>query len=45
VFTGAKFSGYVARPGKATNNGAYGVSQFSTHGWKDGPAAAGEAFE
>lgn len=36
IFTHAKFSPYVARPGKATRNGAYGVSQFTARGIVDG---------
>ena len=47
LFTNAKFSPYVARPGKATPNGAYGVSQFTAHGLVDGRASSGQraAFE
>lgn len=36
IFTNTKFSPYVARPGKATSNGAYGVSQFTSRGIVDG---------
>jgi hypothetical protein len=43
IFTNAKFSAYVARPGKATANGAYGVSQFSTGGLVDGKSDSGSA--
>jgi hypothetical protein len=35
VFTDARISGYVARPGKATDNGAYGMSEFVTSGLHD----------
>jgi hypothetical protein len=48
VFTNAKFSAYVARPGKATRNGAYGVSQFTSGGLIDGKSSDGRggvAFE
>jgi citrate lyase gamma subunit len=48
VFTEAKFSAYVARPGTATDNGAYGVSQFTTQGVVDGSSRGGRggiAFE
>jgi hypothetical protein len=41
------FSPYVAKPGKATPNGAYGVSQFTARGIVDG-SSSGEgraAFE
>jgi hypothetical protein len=41
IFTHAKFSGHVARPGKATANGAYEVSQFTTSGIIDGQSADG----
>jgi hypothetical protein len=41
IFTQAKFSGHVARPGKATANGAYGVSQFTTSGIIDGKSTDG----
>ena len=41
IFTHAKFSGHVARPGKATANGAYGVSQFTTSGIIDGQSSDG----
>ncbi len=36
-----KFSGYVARPGKATREGAYGVSQFTSQGLVDGKSSDG----
>ncbi|HVT29541.1 MAG TPA: SHD1 domain-containing protein [Lacipirellulaceae bacterium] len=48
LLTHAKFCPYVARPGKATPNGAYGVSQFTAHGLVDGRSssrAGGAAFE
>ncbi len=48
LLTHAKFSPYVARPGKATPNGAYGVSQFTAHGLVDGRSSSGgggAAFE
>jgi hypothetical protein len=41
LFTNAKFCPYVARPGKATPNGAYGMSQFTARGLVDGRAGAG----
>jgi hypothetical protein len=41
LFTHAKFSPYVARPGKASSNGAYGVSQFTAHGIVDGRGSGG----
>ena len=41
VFSDAKFSGYLARPGKATRNGAYGVSLFTPQGLVDGKSADG----
>ncbi|HEX5471222.1 MAG TPA: hypothetical protein VFW73_05020, partial [Lacipirellulaceae bacterium] len=43
LLTHAKFSPYVARPGKATPNGAYGVSQFTAHGLVEGRSSAGAA--
>ncbi len=42
MFTNATFSPYVARPGKATPNGAYGVSQFTAHGLVDGKSSTGQ---
>ena len=47
IFTQAKFSPYVAKPGKATPNGAYGVSQFTTRGIVDGGPSGNQraAFE
>jgi hypothetical protein len=47
LFTSARFSPYVARPGKASPNGAYGVSQFTAHGLVDGRSGTGRgaAFE
>lgn len=49
LFTQAKFIPYVARPGKATPNGAYGVSQYTAHGLVDGRSTggrtAGTSFE
>jgi hypothetical protein len=39
IFTNAMFSPYVAKPGKATPNGAYGVSQFTARGIVDGGAS------
>jgi hypothetical protein len=48
MFTHAKFSGHYARPGKASSNGAYGVSQISAQGVIDGPGArtgSGAIFE
>ncbi len=48
LLTHAKFSPYVARPGKASPNGAYGVSQFTAHGLVDGRSSSrggGAAFE
>jgi hypothetical protein len=47
IFSFAMFSPYVAKPGKATPNGAYGVSQFTARGIVDG-SSSGEgraAFE
>jgi hypothetical protein len=41
LFSNFKFSGYVARPGKATRDGAYGVSQFTSQGLVDGKSADG----
>jgi WD40 repeat protein len=41
LLTNAKFSPYVARPGKATPNGAYGVSQFTARGLVDGKSSGG----
>jgi hypothetical protein len=35
IFTHAQFSPYVAKPGKATPNGAYGASQFTDRGIVD----------
>jgi WD40 repeat protein len=35
LLTNARFIPYVARPGKATPNGAYGVSQFTARGIVD----------
>jgi hypothetical protein len=35
IFTHAQFSPYVAKPGKATPNGAYGASQFTESGIVD----------
>lgn len=43
LFTNAKFIPYVARPGKATPNGAYGVSQYTAHGLVDGRSSTGRA--
>ncbi len=45
LFTNAKFSAYVAKPGKANSNGAYGVSQFTAHGLIDGKSSGAAAFE
>jgi hypothetical protein len=47
IFTNAMFSPYVAKPGKATPNGAYGVSQFTARGIVDGSTSGSEraAFE
>ena len=48
MFTHAKFSGYYARPGKASGNGAYGVSQISAQGvidGKGGHGGSGAVFE
>jgi hypothetical protein len=45
IFTNAKFSAYVARPGKATPDGAYGVSQFTAGGIVDGKLSGGGVFE
>jgi hypothetical protein len=45
LFGNARFSGYAARPGKATNDGAYGVSRFTMHGLVDDvPTGQGGAF-
>jgi hypothetical protein len=41
MFTHAKFSANYARPGKASGNGAYGVSQISAHGVIDGKGSRG----
>lgn len=43
LFTNAKFSPYVAKPGTATPNGAYGFSQFTAHGIVDGRSSTGSA--
>jgi hypothetical protein len=43
LFKNAGFSGYVARPGKATDNGAYGVSNLTTRGLVDGRSPDGGA--
>jgi hypothetical protein len=48
LLTSARFIPYVARPGKATANGAYGVSQFTARGIVDkrgGSSSAGGSFE
>jgi hypothetical protein len=46
IFSNAMFSPYVAKPGKATPNGAYGVSQFTARGIVDGSGSGGRvAFE
>jgi hypothetical protein len=47
LFTNAKFSPYVARPGKATANGAYGASRFTARGLVDDRTTTGKraAFE
>ena len=47
IFAHAMFSPYVAKPGKATPNGAYGVSQFTARGIVDGSSSGGgrAAFE
>jgi hypothetical protein len=48
IFTQARFSPYVAKPGTATPNGAYGVSQFTARGIVDGGGSTGNgrvAFE
>jgi WD40 repeat protein len=42
LFTNAKFSPYVAKPGKATTNGAYGVSRFTARGLVDDRATTGK---
>ncbi len=42
LLTNARFSPYVAQPGKATPNGAYGVSQFTTHGLVNGKSSTGK---
>jgi hypothetical protein len=36
VFKNAKFFAHIARPGKATDNGAYGVSRLTSRGLIDG---------
>jgi hypothetical protein len=46
LFANARLSGYVARPGKATSDGAYGVSEFTAHGLVDEmPTGKGGAFK
>lgn len=40
----AKFSGYVTKPGKATSNGAFGVSRVSSAGLIDGAASGADSF-
>jgi hypothetical protein len=42
LFTNAKFSPYVARPGKATANGAYGASKFTARGLVDDRTTTGK---
>jgi WD40 repeat protein len=41
VFRNAKFSSYFARPGAASENGAYGVSQLTPNGIVDGSPTGG----
>jgi hypothetical protein len=36
VFKNAKFTAHIARPGTATDNGAYGVSRLTARGLVDG---------
>ncbi len=46
LITKAKFSSHIARPGKASRNGAYGVSQLTARGVVDNEVdAGGAAFE
>jgi hypothetical protein len=47
IFAHAQFSPYVARPGNATANGAYGVSHFTARGIVDGSESGRDrvAFE
>ncbi len=48
MFTNVKFRSYYPKPGKATRNGAYGVSQISAQGVIDGKGTSpgsGAVFE
>jgi len=42
IFMNNKFSPYVARPGTATESGAYGVSKMTTRGVIDGQSTTGK---
>lgn len=45
LFASATFPSSVARPGKASTNGAYGISQVTEQGLVQGPQSSGDVFE